>query len=357
MKFLPRFASAMLTVLCLSGCQTIGNKMGLSAEEVTPPKGVDLITSAAALNTAMTANNGVTPTQVAELGYSTVSDSCDLYFAALIKANNRLQLTKADLTSFGTAAAVISTLTGATPKVIGGTAALFGLASSITSNFEQYAFATPYPVQTNMLITKALTVYAEAAPPSSMLTIQQAVASVAGYARLCSFTGISVLAQQAIAAAVPVNTAGTSSIFSTSDRTQYLNNVDALVALAGKTLAETDYAKLAVMADSATTPAQFATLQNTLSDGIDKPTKTAKIVSAGPPTVSGPSDLLKQAASYLSLLASANSAFAKQVAGVKAAQVTPPVAPVAAPGAAPAPPAPAVAQPRALSTPHIQIKN
>ena len=362
MKSRLRRAAAMFAVLwLLSGCQTIGNKMGLSAEEVSPPKGVDLISSAAALNTAMSTNNGVTPVQVAELGYSTVSDSCDLYFASLIKANNHLQLTKADLTSFGTAAAVISTLTGATPKVVGGTAALFGLASSITSNFEQYAFATPYPVQTNVLITKALAAYAEAAPPSSMVTIQQAVASVAGYARLCSFTGISVLAQQAIAAGVPVNTAGTASIFSTSDRTQYLSNVDALVAIAGKTLTDSDYVTLAVMADSAVAPNQFMVLQNTLSDRVDKPTKTAKTVSAGLPAVIGPSDLLKQAATYLSLLATTNSAFAKQVAAARAAQATPPVAPVpapaGAPAAAPAAATPAAVPPRVMSIPHIQIKS
>ena len=362
MKSRLRRAAAMFAVLwLLSGCQTIGNKMGLSAEEVSPPKGVDLISSAAALNTAMSTNNGVTPVQVAELGYSTVSDSCDLYFASLIKANNHLQLTKADLTSFGTAAAVISTLTGATPKVVGGTAALFGLASSITSNFEQYAFATPYPVQTNVLITKALAAYAEAAPPSSMVTIQQAVASVAGYARLCSFTGISVLAQQAIAAGVPVNTAGTASIFSTSDRIQYLSNVDALVAIAGKTLTDSDYVTLAVMADSAVAPNQFMVLQNTLSDRVDKPTKTAKTVSAGPPALIGPSDLLKQAATYLSLLATTNSAFAKQVAAARAAQATPPVAPVpapaGAPAAAPAAATPAAVPPRVMSIPHIQIKS
>lgn len=345
MKYPLQGAASMCAVLwLLSGCQTIGNKMGLSAEEVTPPKGVDLITNAAALNTAMNANSGVTPAQVAELGYGTVSDSCDLYFAALIKANNRLQLTKADLTSFGTAAAVISTLTGAPPRAIGGTAALFGLASSITSNFEQYAFATPYPVQTNMLITKALSAYAQAAPPSSMVTIQQAVASVAGYARLCSFTGISVLAQQAIAAAAPINTSGTSSIFSTSDRTQYLNNVDALLAVTGKTLADNDYATLAVMAESATTSDQFVMLEKTLSDSVDKPTKTTKTVSVGPPIVVGPTDLLKQAAGYLSLLGTNNQAFAKQVAAVKAAQITPAAAPRAAPLGI-------------MSIPHIQIKN
>lgn len=300
----------------------------------------------------MTTNNGVTPAQVAELGYSTVSDSCDLYFSALIKANNRLQLTKADLTSFGTAAAVISTLTGAAPKVIGGTAALFGLASSITSNFEQYAFATPYPVQTSMLITNALMVYSQAAPPSSMVTIQQAVASVAGYARLCSFTGISVLAQQAIAAGVPVNTAGTSSIFSTSDRTQYLNSVDALLAVAGKTLADTDYVALAVMADSTVTSDQFLALQKTLSDSVDKPTKTAKTVSVGPPVVTGPSDLLKQALIYLNLLGTSNPAFAKQVAAAKAALAAP-----AAALAAPVAPSPMSAPLRIMSIPHIQIKN
>lgn len=353
---LRRTASMFVVLLLLSGCQTIGNQMGLSAEEVSPPKGVELITSAAALNTAMTTSSGVTPVQVAELGYSTVSDSCDLYFASLIKANNRLQLTKADLTSFGSAAAVISTLTGATPKVIGGTAALFGLASSITSNFEQYAFATPYPVQTNVLITKALAAYAEAAPPSSMVTIQQAVASVSGYARLCSFTGISVLAQQAIAAGVPVNTAGTASIFSTSDRSQYLSNVDALVAIAGKTLADTDYVTLAVMADGAVAPNQFVVLQNTLSDRVDKPTKTAKTVSAGPPAVIGPSDLLKQVATYLSLLASTNSAFARQVAIAKAAQATPPVPAAGAPAAAPAAALPTAVPPRTMSIPHIQIR-
>ena len=204
---LPSAATTFAILCALSGCQTLG----LSAQEVTSPNGLDLIRGASDLNAAMTNSSGVDATQVAELGYSTVSDSCDLYFAALIKANNRLQLTKADLTSFGTAAAVISSLTGATPKVVGGTAALFGLAASVTSNFEQYAFATPFPVQTNILITKAMSVYAEAAPPSSMITIQQTVASVAGYARLCSFAGISALAQQAIAAGVPVNTAGNAS--------------------------------------------------------------------------------------------------------------------------------------------------
>jgi hypothetical protein len=358
MNFSLRAAAAMLAVMCLlSGCQTIGNKMGLSAEEVTSPKGVNLIADAAALNAAMTTNAGVTAAQVAELGYSTVSDSCDVYFTALIKTNNRIQLTKADLTSFGTAAAVISTLTGGTTKVVGGTAALFGLASSITSNFEQYAFATPYPVQTNLLITKALTAYAQAAPPSGMVTIQQAVASVAGYARLCSFTGISVLAQQAIAAGVPVNTAGTSSIYSTSDRTQYLNNVDALLAVPGKSLADAEYVTLAVMADSIVTSDQFVTLQKTLSDSVDKPTRTAKTVSAGPPVVIGPSDFLKQAATYLSLLGTSNPAFAKQVAAAKAALASPAAAAPAAPTAAPVAPAAVPAPLGNMSIPHIQIKS
>jgi len=308
-----RPALMCIVVLLLTGCQPFRDMAAPTAPPVSPPDGSALIQGAAELNANLAKSQGVTPEQVVELGYSNVSNACDLYFSALIKANNQIQMTKADLTSFGTAAAVISTLTGATPTAVGSTAALFGLASSTTANFEQYAMATPYPVQTYTLIKKALTAYAQAAPPSSMtsISIQQATSFVAGYARLCTFAGISELSQQAIAKGDPGNAAGSSSIFSTSDRTQYLNNVDALLSADGKplSLSDSDYVTLAVITDKSATNLPQVQIKNLTTQLMNKGVDMSKM-----------SDQAQLAiATYLGQLITSNSVFAKQVAAAKAA--------------------------------------
>lgn len=309
-------AAIIFTLLASTGC----TNMGLKAKEVEPPKATELISYISTINESLvskTSAPSVTPFQIAEHGYSTVLSKCDAYFTVLIKANNNIQLTKADLTSLGTAAAVISTLTGATPKVIGGTAALFGLASSLTSNYEQYAFATPYPLQTYLLVKKAFSAYMASAPASSMATADQAISSVSAFAQLCSYAGISSLAQQAIAAAVPKDVNDAPSLFSITDRTQFLSHVDVLLAKPSLRLSDTDYVTLAVMAEPNIENKLFEALQNTLSNNVDKPTKTSKKAANGANIAS---DQLRQAAIYLNALSAGNSHYANQITTLKISQ-------------------------------------
>ena len=347
-----RCSAALLAALCfLPGCSTIG----LGATEVVPLNAVDLIAESAKINKALTDNSNVSPSQIAEHGYTTVSNNCDIYFTELIKASNRVKLTNADLTSLGTAAAVISTLTGATPKVIGGTAALFGLASSLTTNYEQYAFATPYPSQTHRLVTKALAAYLLAAPP--VANVEQAISIVSGYARLCSYAGINDLAQQAISAAVPEDVNKPTTLFSASDRTQYLNPIDALLSKKPDLkLAETDYVALALMADSSTSQDNFLVLQTTLSDTVDKPTKTATTNTATPPVID-PSKELRSATVFLNALSASNANFAKQVAALKDSLTKDKPAAATSAAAMPDAATPAVVVPlKPFVRPNIQIK-
>ena len=352
-----RHLFSLLAVICfLQGCST----MGLAASEVVPPEGTGLIKRTEDVSKAMTAATTVTAAQVVEQGYTDVSNNCEVYFSQLIKAQNNVKLTNADLTSLGTAAAVISTLTGASQKVIGGTAALFGLATSLTSNYEQYAFATPYAAQTHRLVTKALAAYIAAAPPPA--NIEQAISLVSGYARLCSYAGITDLAQQAITAANPEDVNATAPLFSASDRTQYLKLVDTALGKPGLALADKDYVILAVMADPGTPGDSLKGLENLLSEAVDKPAKTTvttPAVPAGPGTAAVPAvtklaDPLKNAAIYLKALGAGNAKYASLVTALKNSQAAPAAVPVVAGG--PVPAAAPVAPVLPLLRPNIQIR-
>jgi len=320
------FTRAYGTVIAALALACVGcSNMSLHATEPSVPTTKAISTLSTDLATTKTT---VTPVAYATLGYSLVDSSCEDYFGAIVKADNGLKMTKADIVATGSAASVIAALASAPQKAIGITAATFGLTTAAVDNYEQYAFATPYPVQTHQLVRKALVAYRGSVPPTAVVTMEDAYDKVAGYARNCTFAGIADLAEQAIAKSTPGDTNTSKPLFSSPDRSISLAAVNPLVAVAGKVPLDEDYATVAALG-AVKNDQQFQVLFKTLSDGVDP----KKIATADPPTIATETTGFKQAVSLLKLLANSNSAFAAAV-NAKVDAVTTPVH-----GADPTPPA------------------
>lgn len=254
--------------------------------------------------------------EFARAGYRLVERSCNDYFDAVAKASNRLKMSKADLTSIGAAAAVIATLAEATPKEVGIIAASLGLGSSILNNFEQYAFATPYPIQTRGLVFKALDAFKAVSPPESAASLDDAADRVGAYARLCTYSGIATLSEQALQKAEPADLSEPTSMYSEQQRVQFLGPVDRVLAVpAGVTLTDNDYVVLAAIAEpSVTQETQIATLKAMLSDASIAPR-----VLEGTKKIEG---TLRPIRVLLSQLSAANAVFASRVSEVVGATET-----------------------------------
>jgi hypothetical protein len=224
----------------------------------------------------------LTPVAFTKIGYGVVETQCNIYFDKIIKADNGIKQTKADVSAVGTAAAVIAALAKATTKEVGITAAGFGLAGSAIDNYEQYAFATPYPLQTWKLVTDALKAYSQASPATTVQNLEDAGELIRGYATLCSYSGIASLSAQAIAKGTPADNGSTkpaTPLFTDAEKSSYLQSVNGNLQIMDGAWTDFDYVILAAIADPATSGTNtLTTLLNTFSTNVQASTKSTYIL-------------------------------------------------------------------------------
>ena len=102
---------------------------------------------------------------------------------------------------------------------------------------------------------------------------------IAGYATLCTYSGIAELSEEAITKAVPADISKSTSAFSDAERAQYLVPIVSVLGLpAGTQPTDNDYVALAVMADPSTTDTKILdAIAKTFSSNIPAATVTSRI--------------------------------------------------------------------------------
>jgi len=143
----------------------------------------------------------MTPAQYVATGYNLVYSNCTNYFDALIKLQNQTGFVKDTTIAGGSAAGAILGLAKASSAVIGGLAAGVGFAAATIDSFDKRALVTPYPDETKSLILAALDKFSSDAPADTTSSPGIAIARVQHYAELCTYSGISRFAKQALQAA------------------------------------------------------------------------------------------------------------------------------------------------------------
>lgn len=294
-------AAALLCILHLTGCATTAvvtaEDPEVRAAAIALKKALDPATDPATAT--------ITAQEFAHAGYRLVDQKCTRYFDGLIKSKNGVQMAKADLIAVGSAAAVIETLTNTSEKIIGITAAGFGLATVILDNVQQYALLTPYPEQTKELVFKALDKYRESAAPGDAVDAVDAADRISGYAQLCTYSEIARLARQAIATGKPIDESTPAPLFAEEEKRAYLQPIAAMLAT---TPTEEELAILAYMHQQ-TDPDLLAKaagkLRSEIADKVfDAATKAKK-------------DLMNKVGAILDLVQQRNSAFAARVAAIQ----------------------------------------
>lgn len=160
----------------------------------------------------------LTPAQYVAAGYNKVYAACTTYFDALIKVQNETEFAKDTTVAAGSATGAILGLANAASAVIAGLAAGVGFASATIENFNKHALVTPYPDETKSLILAALDKFSTDAPPETTTSPGLAIARVQHYAELCTYSGISRFAKQALQSAKLASDNQQTSILSDSDR-------------------------------------------------------------------------------------------------------------------------------------------
>jgi hypothetical protein len=253
---------------------------------------------------------------LAQVGYQLVDSSCSDYFDAVTKASNGWKMTKADFIALGAATATIAALAKASAKQVGIAAAAFGFGGLVIDNIEQYAYATPYPIQTRGLILKAFTAYRQSSPPKIAATIPDAIDQIAGYANLCTYAGIASLVEDSISKATPVDASTATPLFSDKDKTQFIQPINKALSIpAADTPTDNDYVVLAVICDpTVTDDAQLKALDAMLSKEFTKAFIQSNLYDE---TNKKKHDLTSVWGLFSSLIAS-NPPFAAKVASTKA---------------------------------------
>lgn len=277
-RLIPLFCGALLC----GACSTLSKRSSVTAPDATKiAKDIREMYAAAGVPVPTTATQPtvISPPEFATSGYRIVDINCNAYFDALVRASNRVKMTKADITAVGTAAGVIATLAKSAPKEIGIFVAGFGLAETIVDNVEQYAFVTPYPVQTRGLVLKAMNEYRASSSPASVTSLSEAADQIAGYASLCSYSGIAVLSAEAIAKAEPEDVSRKRQLLGAQDRLQLeLPIVGALGLPPNTLLSDSDLATLAAISDPSTPDASLAPLTMMLSPSFTTSLIAGKLV-------------------------------------------------------------------------------
>ncbi len=146
------------------------------------------------------------PAEYVGAGYGSVYKACGDYFDNLVEMQNVVGFGNDITKSVGVAGTGLSALlknatlaqrqvtrwsTGAT------------LISAGFDAFDKRALMTPYPSETKTLILRGLTAYEALNPPTSADTPAEAFSLVAGYAEMCSYSGVARYAKQALSNAEP----------------------------------------------------------------------------------------------------------------------------------------------------------
>lgn len=170
---------------------------------------------------------GVTPGAYVAAGYVLTYDKCTTYFNNLIELQNQTNFTSDVFAATGTmTSAMVSLRKNATDaaKSLARIAAGASFVSTLFSNYEDRLLMTPYPSETKSLILAGLNTFEKDAPPSGVTTSYEAAMLVQKYAELCTYSGITRAAKQAIANARPENAESDSkSILSQEDRINALS--------------------------------------------------------------------------------------------------------------------------------------
>lgn len=145
----------------------------------------------------------MSPAQYTATGYVLVKAECNRYFDVLIRDQNLNAFRSDTVNSTGRAFVSFLGFADASPGDIGRAGTVFGLFNDLLRSFRERALVTPYPVETKTMIIKALSAYEEAAPPDTVKSKEQADSLVESYAEICSYSGITRFAGQALSAAKP----------------------------------------------------------------------------------------------------------------------------------------------------------
>jgi hypothetical protein len=201
-----------LAYLALGGCTTVVDGFGPN-----PPK----IPSPGTLNTYYTSYNTFTgtPSEYVGVGYASTYEACSNYFDVLIRSQNMTAYSGDIARSVGATGIALNALRKdaelAQREIVRWTAAT-GLVTTIIDAFDDRALMTPYPTETKTLILRALTTYEQRNPPSAADTRAEALSFVAGYAEMCTYSGVTRFSKQALSNAEPKP--GGSSAMSAADQ-------------------------------------------------------------------------------------------------------------------------------------------
>jgi hypothetical protein len=140
----------------------------------------------------------VKPSDYTAAGYSYVYRQCSNYFDALIKYQNETHFASDIVVAGGSTAGTIMGLLKTSSQAIGAVAAGVGFANAALNSFDNRALITPYPNETKTLILSALDKYRETVPPEKVTTATSALVNVEHFAELCTYSGITRAAKQAL---------------------------------------------------------------------------------------------------------------------------------------------------------------
>lgn len=147
-----------------------------------------------------------TPSEYVGFGYAKVYQSCSAYFDVLIRSQNLAGYSGDIARSAGATGIALNTLRAdaelAQREIVRWTA-VTGLVTTIIDAFDDRALMTPYPTETKTLILRALTAYEERNPPGAADSRAEALSFVAGYAEMCTYSGATRFAKQALSNAEP----------------------------------------------------------------------------------------------------------------------------------------------------------
>jgi hypothetical protein len=176
------------------------NYLGYFGPAAPPPPRTEAVAVAAADITAQVRSAGG-PVSYVEAGYYLVDHSCDMYFDNLILAQNRTHFAGDVVLATGTAASALESVrkkTEVAARQLARIAAGVALATTVFDAFDKRALMTPYPSETKTLIVDALYDYRQHNRPTSATSYGAAVLLVERYAEICTYSGITRYAKQAL---------------------------------------------------------------------------------------------------------------------------------------------------------------
>lgn len=139
-------------------------------------------------------------------GYASAYKACGDYFDALIQMQNVVGFSRDVTKSIGIAgtgfSALLKQATLAQRQVTRWSTGVT-LVDAGLGAFEDRALMTPYPSETKTLILRAMTAYEQLNPPGAADSRARAYGFVTGYAEICTYSGVTRYAKQALANAEP----------------------------------------------------------------------------------------------------------------------------------------------------------